>query len=275
MHQIKQHLLLRTSYNVPITGCYGVTRDPTTLEYMLVIWEMNKDLRTYIKEDYSSLTWKDVNYLFLCITSCLLYLHKDNLAHQDLHPGNILQGNSGTWCIADFGICGPANQSSSSIYGNLPYMAPEVIRGAQYSTAADIYSFGMLMYYVVIGRHPFVEQKNDIHLALDICNGIRPPITNNIPDQYKELMQQCWDADISKRPNAEQLFNYFYHESRKTVQTSDYGTELVTQIHVAVYEEDDIKQSSIYEFNGLPIPRNATLGKCIYNTFDFQYTEFH
>ena len=144
-----------------------------------------------------------------------------------------------------------------------------MIRGAQYSTAADIYSFGMLMYYVAIGRHPFVEKKNDIHLALDICNGIRPPmITNNIPDQYKELMQQCWDADLSKRPNAEQLVYYFAGEYEKTVQASDYGTELVTQTDVSVYE-DDIKQSSIYEFHDLLIPRNATLGNCIYTLLIF------
>src|SRR6185369_3497992 len=123
---------------------------------------------------------------------------------KDLHPGNILLRN-GTWQVADFGICGPANQSPSSIYGNLPYMAPEVIRGAQYSTAADIYSVGMLMYHVAIGHAPFVEQENDIHLAFDICNGIRPPFTNKLLDKYKEFMQQCWDADISKRPNATQL----------------------------------------------------------------------
>src|SRR5438128_1484261 len=163
---------------------------------MLVIWKMANDLRTYIKEKYPSLMCKNVNRLFFAITSGLRNLHKDNLVHKDLHPGNILTSNGGKWYIADFGICGPANQSSSSIYGNLPYMAPEVIRGAQYSTAADIYSVGMLMYYVAIGHTPFVERKHDIHLALDICNGIRPAITNNLPSRYQELMQECWDADI-------------------------------------------------------------------------------
>ena len=145
MLQIKQHLLLNSSYNVPITSCEGVTRDPTTLEYMLVIWKMEKDLRTFIKKRYLPLMWKDVNYLFLCITSTVNSLHKGDLVHKDLHPGNILQYHTNTWYISDFGICGPANQSRSSIYGNLPYMAPEVIRGAQYSTAADIYSVGMLL----------------------------------------------------------------------------------------------------------------------------------
>src|SRR6185369_3165297 len=95
--QIKQHLSIGTSYNVTIAKCLGVTRDPTTLEYMLVIQEMQKDLRAFIKENYSSLTWKDVNYLFCYITGTLDSLHKDNLVHRDLHPGNIIQAYSEQW----------------------------------------------------------------------------------------------------------------------------------------------------------------------------------
>src|SRR5438309_588029 len=105
---------------------------------MLVIWKMKNDLRTFIREDYPSITWKVINRLLWHITGTLRVLHKDNLVHKDLHPGNILQSFTSKWHIADFGISGPANQSPSSIYGNLPYMAPEVIRGANYSTATDI-----------------------------------------------------------------------------------------------------------------------------------------
>ena len=198
-----------------------------TLEYMLVIEKMECDLYTYIKANYSSLTWKDINYLFWSIMSCLDALHKDNFVHKDLHPGNILQLKGSVWYIADFGLCGPANQTSDSIYGNLPYMAPEVIRGAQYSTAADIYSVGMLMYHVAVGHPPFVNRYNDTHLALDICNGIRPLLVHDIPNQYKDLMEQSWNADITNRPTVKQLFGYFRDEYEKTTQSSSYGSELV------------------------------------------------
>jgi len=229
---------------------------------MLVIGKMKHDLYTFIKENHSALAWKDINYLFWSIMSCLYYLHKDNLVHKDLHPGNILQVNGGGWHIADFGLCGPANQTSNSIYGNLPYMAPEVIRGAQYSTAADIYSVGMLMYHVVSGHPPFASRQNDIHLASDICHGIRPSLINEIPDRYKELMQQCWDAEIPNRPTTRQLYNYFHDECKKAARLSNYGTELVNKSSVfPTYKADNIKQSSVYGFQYLPIPRNATSGK--------------
>src|SRR5439155_19959169 len=108
-----------------------------------------------------------------------------SLVHKDLHAGNSLQAFNDKWYVADFGLCGPANQPPSTIYGNLPYMAPEVIRGAQYSTAADIYSVGMLMCHVVTGHPPFVNRQNDIDLASDICNGIRRPLVNEILERYK------------------------------------------------------------------------------------------
>ena len=231
---------------------------------MLVIQKLQKDLRTFIKENYSSLIWKNVYNLFWDITSCLRVLHNDNLVHRDLHPGNILQGPAGKWYTADFGLCGPANESSSSVYGNLAYMAPEVIRGAQYTPAADVYSIGMLMYHVVTGRPPFETRNRDYSLAFDICDGIRPQIVENIPDKYQELMKRCWDADTANRPNALQLRDYFLSECRKSAQSSDYGTKLVNQSSIfPSYETEHIEQSKVYEFNNLPIPRNATLGKNI------------
>ena len=78
-------------------------------------------------------------------------------------------------------------------------------------------------------------------------------------------MKRCWDADIANRPNAEELFNYFYDECEKTAQSSDYGTQLVNQGSISPsYKTEHIEQSNVYEFNNLPVPRNATLGKiCI------------
>ena len=70
-------------------------------------------------------------------------IHKLNLIHGDFHNGNILCGDYGAMNISDLGLCRPANQSDikNEIYGVLPYMAPEVLRGKPYTKAADIYSF--------------------------------------------------------------------------------------------------------------------------------------
>ncbi|RIA94087.1 kinase-like domain-containing protein, partial [Glomus cerebriforme] len=50
--------------------------------------------------------------------------------------------------ISDLGLCKPVNQPNvkNDVYGILPYIAPEVLRGNQYTKAADIYSLGIIMW---------------------------------------------------------------------------------------------------------------------------------
>ncbi|CAI2187081.1 7447_t:CDS:2, partial [Funneliformis geosporum] len=135
-------------------------------------------------------------------------IHKDDIIHKDLHSGNILylQYNN-YWYISDLGFCGPADMPSGSIYGNLPYIAPEVITGKAYTKASDIYSVGMLMWELASGQPPFNDYENDYDLAIKIINGMRPKIVSNIPIEYKKLMEECWDADPSNRPDIGDLHN--------------------------------------------------------------------
>ena len=115
--------------------------------------------------------------------------------HRDLHSENILylQGNN-CWYISDFGFCGPADKLLKSIYGNLPYIAPEVITGKEYTFASDIYSIGMLMWEISSGQPPFMEHEHNYDLVMNIINGIRPKIIPGTPLEYDNLMTQRWDA---------------------------------------------------------------------------------
>ena len=84
-----------------------------------------------------------------------------------------------------------------SIYGNLPYIAPEVITGKEYTFASDIYSIGMLMWEISSGQQPFAGFDHDYDLAMNIVNGMRPKIVLETLFKYKQLMEQCWDANPS------------------------------------------------------------------------------
>src|SRR5438270_99601 len=68
------------------------------------------------------------------IAASLKNIHDNGLIHQDFHCGNILNGTFDAILIADLGLCQPANVKSSQsdnkqIFGVLPYVAPEVLRG--------------------------------------------------------------------------------------------------------------------------------------------------
>src|SRR5688500_1866814 len=90
----------------------------------------------------------------------------------------------------------------------MAYVGHEVLRGKPYTQAADIYSFGMVMYFVATGRQPFADRAHDQDLALSICNGIRPEITEkDAPKCYIDLMKKCWDPNPDNRPNASEIFD--------------------------------------------------------------------
>src|SRR5204862_3136479 len=122
----------------------------------------------HLQQNHNQLTWKERIEITYIIAMEIYNIHSENAIHRDLHSGNILylQFNK-FWYISDLGFCGPADKSSKSIYGNLPYIAPEVIAGKEYTFAADIYSVAMLMWEISSGHPPFINHEHDYDLAMN------------------------------------------------------------------------------------------------------------
>ena len=86
--QVKTNLKLNYYYSNQI---YGVTRDPISKEYAIVIeFKNGGNLREVIKKNHSKLTWVNIINIFENISSGLDYVHIENYHHKDLHSGNIL-----------------------------------------------------------------------------------------------------------------------------------------------------------------------------------------
>ncbi|CAB4388400.1 unnamed protein product [Rhizophagus irregularis] len=58
---------------------------------------------------------------------------------------------------------------------------------------------------IICGNVPFADRDYDLHLALDICKGERPPIPEYTPEPYAALMKRCWDPIPTNRPSAYEL----------------------------------------------------------------------
>ncbi|GES93020.1 kinase-like domain-containing protein [Rhizophagus clarus] len=160
---------------------------------------------------YFGITQNPINKNFMIVTKYyksdmiigLNDLHEANIIHQDYHSGNIFNSDEKanysfetSVTTGDFGISKSAigSDNDNEVYGIIPYVAPEVFQGQKYTKASDIYSFGMIMWELMTGRRPFWDKSHDADLIIEICDGLRPPIVTNAPEDYIELMQECWHS---------------------------------------------------------------------------------
>ncbi|POG67748.1 kinase-like domain-containing protein [Rhizophagus irregularis DAOM 181602=DAOM 197198] len=159
------------------------------------------------------------------------------------------------------GLCENVNNTSEEkTYGVIPYMAPEVLRGMPYTKAADIYSFGMIMYFTATGKQPFDNCAHDHHLTLEICDGIRPEINElEIPKCYIDLMKRCWDSNPNNRPSVTEInvgiksFYNFYNSYKK-------GDSNATEIR------KQFKEAEIYRKSLPSLKKNKQHPEAIYTS---------
>src|SRR3954453_697816 len=232
---------------------------------MLVMNIMDMDLRNYLQQNHNQLTWKERIQITYDIIDALDSIHSENAIHRDLHSGNVLHSSRNLdWYISDLGFCGPADKSPTSIYGNLPYMAPETISRKEYTFKSDIYGIAMLMWEISSGQPPFSNYEHDVDFAMSIINGMRPKVVPGTPLEYKSLMEQCWDADPLKRPDIDSLWDKIHeinlqYQNISSELTQPNQSEVNNDIKTN-YKSSKLLTSKVHQFENMPEPRNATEG---------------
>jgi serine/threonine protein kinase len=166
----------------------------------------------------NNIDYKDKIMYLLCIIDGLSNIHNSGKVHKDFHSGNILIteviDDFRMPFISDLGMCQPIDNEEQEIknegvYGVLPYMAPEVLHGYQYTKAADIYSFGIMMNELMSEEISYNDIPHDQNLAVKICKGFRPKISEDTPKLFADLIIKCWDAKAENRPTAKELYQIF------------------------------------------------------------------
>jgi serine/threonine protein kinase len=183
---------------------------------------LNKQKKKFHKEqkkykfsnlDLSLYIWRYKINILRYISAGLRRIHGKELIHRDLHIGNIVCKDFSP-NITDMGLCKPANyneleNAENNVYGVLPYLAPELLRGQDYTKASDIYSFGIIMYEVISELPPYYDNAHNEFLALTICEGLRPEFNIKVPQLILHLIKSCLDANPSSRPDARNLSEIF------------------------------------------------------------------
>ncbi len=197
----------------------GAIYNPSPLTYCLVLEYCNGgDLDSYLHGNGGNNTPPNFfETVSKGVASGLLYLHKKNIMHRDIKPGNVLlsgdlKGNF-TAKLTDFGLSAMLQTNASvnnggdltAETGTYRYMAPEVIKHQKYQYPADIYSLSVLMWEILTREVPF-KNMSQIEAAGSVAiEGKRPPFPEGIPSYVKFMIEKCWSASPEERMSTEEL----------------------------------------------------------------------
>ncbi|XP_034824973.2 uncharacterized protein Pkcdelta isoform X2 [Maniola hyperantus] len=134
------------------------------------------------------------------IVSGLKFLHKRGIVYRDLKLDNILLDFDGHVRIADFGMCKLQiylDKTADTFCGTPDYMAPEIIKGLKYNQTVDWWSFGVLLYEMLIGQSPFSGCDED-ELFWSICNEM-PSYPRFLSPESLSILTRLLDKDAKTR----------------------------------------------------------------------------
>jgi serine/threonine protein kinase len=146
----------------------------------------------------------------------LEYLHTrpNPIIHRDIKSDNILLGLDGSIKITDFGygaqLGGGAGQDKrASVVGTTYWMAPEVVKGKDYTCKVDVWSLGIMALEMIEGEPPYINEsmlRALFLIASKGCPDFRDP--DGMSEEFKDFIRSCTVMDADQRPSSTQLLSH-------------------------------------------------------------------
>lgn len=172
----------------------------------------------------------------------LSVLYSQNIVHSDLKPANILLSippvgscRNVKLKIADFGFSRRLQDNEKytmGVRGSPLYMAPEVLSAQPYSSQADLYSLGVIIYECLFGSAPYTAMNLDA-LTKEILSSepIRVPRSKKLSEDCIDLLERLLVKDQEKRMNFEELYRHTFVDIEHSPSMDNYhkGVRFIQQ----------------------------------------------
>jgi serine/threonine protein kinase len=160
-----------------------------------------------------------IAYFAKSILEGLSHLKAKRQVHRDIKPSNVVLNKKGEAKLADFGITTQLDntaQEATSFVGTNAYMSPERILGNPYSFPGDIWSVGIMLIQMAIGKFPFPSTKLYFDFLQAVAHGPSPtlPDDNKFSTEFKSFVDLCLIKDVHERAVAEDLLKHPFLSQR-------------------------------------------------------------
>ena len=232
-----------SSLNHPnIVEMYDVGEDDGN--YFLVMEFVDgRTLKSLVKKR-GALSLTEVIDIMLQLTSGIAHAHDSYLIHRDLKPQNVLMLEDGRAKITDFGIAVALNSTeltqTNSVMGSVHYLPPEQANGGGASVKSDIYSLGILMYELLIGKLPF-KGENAVEIAIKHMKEPIPSVRSqneSIPQSIENIiLKACAKNPKNRYDSVNEM-----HEDLKNALNED---QINQSRLVYRYSENELEETKV------------------------------
>ena len=148
------------------------------------------------KLDKGPLSSEEISKIVDAVGSALSYAHRQGVLHRDIKPSNVLVAKDGQMYLADFGLAriaqsGESTLSSDMIMGTPQYISPEQAMGKKdLDERTDLYSFGVMLYEMVVGQVPFNADTPFSVIHDHIYSPLPLPhkVNKNVPESVERVL---------------------------------------------------------------------------------------
>ena len=264
----KREVLIYKEIDHPLIAQLFETCEDEKFFYIVMEKCSGMTLLEYINSQ-GKLNEKDIMHFFTQLVSIMDYLHSTaHILHRDLKAENLMIDSTKNMKLIDFGFAkqfSEENPQTSTICGSYLYTAPEVLSGQKYSTPADVWSMGVIIYAMAESKFPFLATSPAE--VIKLASTTVPIFRSKISPELQGIIKGMLEKNQLKRLTIEQIKDSQLFSRASVVSKLNFLKSPSLKVSINEVDKDNIDNNIIEFMQQQAISTDFILDELIANNF--------